>query len=170
MHAIALDNHPWHSSVNSFLVDQEYVRGMNNKSLFFKIKDKHQIIIQIFEEDIVFGSACQTLHDEFVKCMHEKFSMNVIGDLKYILNLQVTQSDNGILISESKDLRDSLKRFDLENAKSIKMPVSTNLKFTLDKEGVPFDSSKYRCMIGCQLHLTASRPDIMFSVSLCARF
>lgn len=134
LHGLALDNHSWHNSVISFLVDKEYVRGMKNKSLFFKIKDKHQIIIQIFEDDIVFGSTCQTLHDEFVKCMHEKIKMNVLRDLKSILNLQVIQSDNGIFISESKYLRESLKRFDLENAKSIKTPMSTDLKLTLDKE------------------------------------
>ncbi|GKA67547.1 hypothetical protein Tco_0767464 [Tanacetum coccineum] len=48
--------------------------------------------------------------------------------------------------------------------------MSTDLKLTLDKDGVSVDSSKYRCMIGCLLYLTDYRPDIMFSVSSCARF
>ena len=141
---------------------------MKNKSLFFKIKDKHQIVIQIFEDDIVFGYTCQALHDEFIKNMHEKFNMNVLGDLKSILNLHVIQSNNGTFISESKYLRESLRKFDLENYKFIKTPMATDLKLTLDKEGISVDSSKYRCMIGSLLHLIASRLDIMFSVSLCA--
>ena len=170
LHGLDIENHLWQNSVASFLVESKYARGMKNKSLFFKIKDKHQIVIQIFEDDIVFGSTCQALHDEFIKRMHEKFNMNVLGDLKSILNLQVIQSDNGTFISESKYLRESLRKFDLENVKSIKTPMATDLKLTLDKEGISVDSSKYRCMIGCLLHLTASRPDIMFSVSLCARF
>ncbi|GJV99718.1 hypothetical protein Tco_1554970 [Tanacetum coccineum] len=96
--------------------------------------------------------------------------MNKLGDLKCILYLPVSQGDNGIFISESKYLRSCLKRFHLENAKSIKTPMLTNLKLTLDKDGVSVDSSKYRCMIGYLLYLTDYRPDIMLSVSLCARF
>ncbi|GJS09448.1 retrovirus-related pol polyprotein from transposon TNT 1-94 [Tanacetum coccineum] len=102
--------------------------------------------------------------------MHDKFKMNKLGDLKSILNLQITQVDNGIFISESKYLRSCLKRFDLENAKSIKTPMSIDLKLTLDKDRVSVDSSKYRCMIGCLPYIIDYRPDIMFSVSLCARF
>ncbi|XP_071712860.1 uncharacterized mitochondrial protein AtMg00810-like [Rutidosis leptorrhynchoides] len=49
-------------------------------------------------------------------------------------------------------------------------PMATNVKLTLEGEGEPFDSTKYRRMIGSLLYLTVSRPDIMFSVCLCARF
>ncbi|GJX65022.1 hypothetical protein Tco_0299365 [Tanacetum coccineum] len=78
-----------------------------------------------------------------------------------------TMDENGIV---SLDHASCLKRFDLENAKSIKTPMSTDLKLTLDEDGVSVDSSKYRCMIGNLLYLTDYRPDIMVSVSLCARF
>ncbi|XP_071695368.1 uncharacterized mitochondrial protein AtMg00810-like [Rutidosis leptorrhynchoides] len=49
-------------------------------------------------------------------------------------------------------------------------PLATNVKLTLEGKGEPFDSTKYRGMIGSLLYLTESRPDIMFSVCLCARF
>ncbi|GJU42167.1 retrovirus-related pol polyprotein from transposon TNT 1-94 [Tanacetum coccineum] len=85
-----------------------------------------------------------------------------------ILMEKVASEDN-IADILTKPLK-PLKRFDLENAKSIKTPMSTDLKLTLDKDVVSVDSSKYRCMIGSLLYLTDYRPDIMFSVSLCARF
>lgn len=87
--------------------------GIRNKSLFIKTKDTHQINIQIFEDDIIFGTTCQSLHDEFVNYMHDNFNLNILGDLKYILDLQIPQSDNGIYISESKYLRTRLKSRDL---------------------------------------------------------
>ncbi|GJU39316.1 hypothetical protein Tco_1192273 [Tanacetum coccineum] len=48
--------------------------------------------------------------------------------------------------------------------------MSTETKLTRDEEGESVDNTKYRGMIGSLLYLTASRPDIMFSVCLCARF
>ncbi|GJX06288.1 hypothetical protein Tco_0194220 [Tanacetum coccineum] len=48
--------------------------------------------------------------------------------------------------------------------------MSSDTKLTKDEECESVDSTKYRGMIGSLLYLTASRPDIMFSVCLCARF
>ncbi|GJS99067.1 hypothetical protein Tco_0820237 [Tanacetum coccineum] len=63
-----------------------------------------------------------------------------------------------------------LKIFGLEDSKPMKTPMSTETKLTKDEEGESVDNTKYRGMIGSLLYLTASRPDIMFSVCLCARF
>ncbi|GJT08645.1 hypothetical protein Tco_0843107 [Tanacetum coccineum] len=63
-----------------------------------------------------------------------------------------------------------VKRFRLEDSKPIKTPMSTKTKLTRDKEGDSVDNTKYRGMIGSLLYLTASRPDIVFSVCLCVRF
>ncbi|GJS64453.1 hypothetical protein Tco_0679017 [Tanacetum coccineum] len=52
----------------------------------------------------------------------------------------------------------------------MKTPMSSDTKLTKDEECESVDSTKYRGMIGSLLYLTASRPDIMFSVCLCARF
>jgi phosphoribosyl-AMP cyclohydrolase len=48
--------------------------------------------------------------------------------------------------------------------------MSSETKLTKDEESESVDNTKYRGMIGSLLYLTASRPDIMFSVCLCARF
>nr|GEV18580.1 copia protein [Tanacetum cinerariifolium] len=63
-----------------------------------------------------------------------------------------------------------LKKFRLEDSKPTKTLMSTEIKLTKDDEADSVDSSKYRGMIGSLLYLTASRPDIMFNVYLCACF
>jgi hypothetical protein len=73
-------------------------------------------------------------------------------------------------VSQDKYLKDILKKFDIENYKPNKTPMTTNAHLNLDLEGKPVDQSLYRSMIGSLLHLIASRSDIMFSVCLCARF
>ncbi|GJR28643.1 retrovirus-related pol polyprotein from transposon TNT 1-94 [Tanacetum coccineum] len=58
----------------------------------------------------------------------------------------------------------------LEDSKPMKTPMSSNTKLTKDEECESVDSTKYRGMLGSLLYLTESRPNIMFSVCLCARF
>ncbi|XP_078444848.1 secreted RxLR effector protein 161-like [Wolffia australiana] len=48
--------------------------------------------------------------------------------------------------------------------------MGNGVKLDADEKGVSVDQNKYRGLIGSLLYLTASRPDILFSVCLCARF
>ena len=58
----------------------------------------------------------------------------------------------------------------MDASKAINTPMSTSTKLDMDESGESFDKKTYRGMIGSLLYLTATRPDIMFSVGLCARF
>ena len=78
--------------------------------------------------------------------------------------------DKRIFISQSKYVKDLVKKFWLENTKHARIPMSTSLKLSRDTSGKDIDQTLYRSMIGNLLYLTASRPDIAFSVGICARF
>ncbi|KAL8120843.1 hypothetical protein AgCh_017861 [Apium graveolens] len=80
------------------------------------------------------------------------------------------QSDEGIHISQSKYCKEMLKKFEMDNAKPISTPMSTSDKLTEDPKGILVDTKKYRGMIGSLLYITASHPDIQYSVCKCARF
>ncbi|GJS20883.1 zinc finger, CCHC-type containing protein [Tanacetum coccineum] len=78
--------------------------------------------------------------------------------------------EDGIFFNQSKYIKEILKKFGLDDSKPMKTPMSSDTKLTKDEECESVDSTKYRGMIGSLLYLTTSRPDIMFSVCLCARF
>lgn len=108
--------------------------------------------------------------DEFAKIMHDEFEMSMMGELNFFLGFQIKQLEDGIFFNQSKYIKEMLKKFGLEDSKPMKTPMSTEVKLTKDDEGESVDNTKYRGMIGSLLYLTASRPDIMFSVCLCTRF
>nr|GEY68997.1 hypothetical protein [Tanacetum cinerariifolium] len=108
--------------------------------------------------------------DEFAKIMHDEFETSMMGELNFFLQLQIKQMEDDIFFNQSKYIKEMLKKLGLEDSKPMKTPMSSDTKLTKDEECELVDSTMYRGMIGSLLYLTASRPDIMFSVRLCARF
>jgi hypothetical protein len=94
----------------------------------------------------------------------------MIGELNYFLGLQVKQTAEGIFISQSKYAKDLVKWFGLDGKSRARTPMSTIVKISSDLAGKSVDPSLYRSMIGSLLYLTTSRPDIAFSVGVCALF
>ncbi|GKA35315.1 retrovirus-related pol polyprotein from transposon TNT 1-94 [Tanacetum coccineum] len=158
---------PWYDRLKAFLIKHEYKMGMVDNTLFTKKKSSNLIIGQIYVDDIIFGLTCQDMYDEFAKIMHDEFEMSMMGELNFFLGLHI---EDGIFFNQSKYIKEMLKKFSLEESKPMKTSKSSDTKLTKDEECKLVDSTKYRGMISSLLYLTASRPDIMFSVCLCAFF
>ena len=160
----------WYERLSSFLLNNDFKIGKIDTTLFVK-HEKHDIlIVQIYVDDIIFGSKNMSMCDNFASCMKNEFEMSMMGELNFFLGLQIRQTSNGIFVSQSKYVNDLLKKFDLKNIKPIGTPMNPSIKIDKDENGKSIDMTMYRGMIGSLLYLTASRPDIMFSVCLCARF
>ncbi|GJT44750.1 uncharacterized mitochondrial protein-like protein [Tanacetum coccineum] len=127
-------------------------------------------LVQVYVDDIIFGSTKKTLSTEFEKLMHKKFQMSSMGELTFFLGLQVTQKDDGIFISQDKYVDEILKKFSFSTVKTASTPMETSKPLFKDAEAKDVDVHLYRSMIGSLMYLTSSRPDIMFAVCACARF
>ena len=125
---------------------------------------------QIYVDDIIFGSTNHTFYEEFSRIMTKRFEMSMMGELKFFLGFQIKQVKDGIFISQIKYTLDMLNKFDMVNAKPIKTPMPTNGYLDLNDERKAMDTKVYRSMIGSLIYLCASRPDIMLSMCMCARF
>ncbi|GKC19744.1 putative ribonuclease H-like domain-containing protein [Tanacetum coccineum] len=128
------------------------------------------LLVQVYVDDIIFGSTKKELCTEFEKLMHKKFQMSSMGELTFFLGLQVSQKDDGIFISQDKYVDEILKKFSLSTVKTTSTPMETSKPLLKDVKAKDVDAHLYRSMIGSLMYLTASRPDIMFVVCACARF
>ncbi|RVW94234.1 hypothetical protein CK203_034799 [Vitis vinifera] len=84
---------------------------------------------------------------EFSMCMHSEFEMSMMGELNFFLGLQIKQLKEGTFINQAKYIRDLLKRFNMEEAKTMKTPMSSSIKLNKDEKGKSIDSTMYRGMI-----------------------
>ncbi|GKB57048.1 retrovirus-related pol polyprotein from transposon TNT 1-94 [Tanacetum coccineum] len=133
----------WYDRLKSFLIKHEYSIGMVDNTLFTKKSKSHLIIVQIYVDDIIFGSTSQNLCDDFAKIMHDEFEMSMMGELKFFLGLQIKQMEDGIFFNQSKYIKEMLKKFGLKDSKPTKIPMSIEIKLTKDDEADSVDSSKY---------------------------
>ena len=160
----------WYDRLSKFLILNDFSMEKADTTLFIKVKGDDMIIVQIYVDDIIFGATNDLLCEDFAKSMSSEFEMSMMGELNFFLGLQIKQSKEGIFINQAKYVKEMLKKFEMEDAKPMNTPMSSSIKLDKDEHGVAVDTTKYRGMIGSLLYLTASRPDIMFSVGLCARF
>nr|GFA63889.1 hypothetical protein [Tanacetum cinerariifolium] len=127
------------------------------------------ILVQVYVDDIIFGSSNLQLCREFEVLMHEKFQMSAMGELNFFLGLQVLQKEDGIFLSQDKYVGDILKNFRYSDFRSSNTPMDKENPWGKDGTGKDVDLHLYRSMIGSLMYLTASRPDIMFAVCACAK-
>ncbi|GJV08937.1 putative ribonuclease H-like domain-containing protein, partial [Tanacetum coccineum] len=160
----------WYETLSSFLMENGFRRGTIDKTLFIKKKKSDIMLVQLYVDEIIFGSTKKSMCTEFEECMHKRFQMSSMGELTFFLGLQVKQQPDGIFISQDKYVADILKKFDFLSIRTATTPIESNKPLVKDEDGVDVDVHVYRSMIGSLMYLTASRPDIMFAVCACARF
>nr|GEW56616.1 retrovirus-related Pol polyprotein from transposon TNT 1-94 [Tanacetum cinerariifolium] len=127
-----------------WIKDSGYSKHMMDNTLFTKKKDLNLIIVQIYVDDIIFGSTCQEMCDDFAKIMHDEFEMSMMGELCFFLGLQIKQLEDVIFFNQSKYIKEMLEKFGLENSKTMKTPISTETKLKKDVEGESVENTKYR--------------------------
>ncbi|KAJ9547086.1 LOW QUALITY PROTEIN: hypothetical protein OSB04_019629 [Centaurea solstitialis] len=160
----------WYETLTDYLLGVGYKKGTIDPTLFLKRSGKDLIIVQIYVDDIIFASTKPEMCQEFENTMKSQFKMSMMGELTFFLGLQVRQCPDGIFINQAKYVQDLLKRFDFGGSNSAATPMPRNFQLNADTSGKPVDQKTYRAIIGSLLYLTASRPDIVFSTGVCARF
>ncbi|GJR82938.1 putative ribonuclease H-like domain-containing protein [Tanacetum coccineum] len=160
----------WYETLSSFLLENGFRRGTIDKTLFIKKNKSDIMLVQVYVDDIFFGSTKQSMCTEFKDCMHKRFQMSSMGELTFFLGLQVKQQSDEIFISQDKYVADILKKFDYCSIRIATTPIESNKPLVKDEDGVDIDVNIYRSMIGSLMYLTASRPNIMFVVCACTRF
>ncbi|GJU75660.1 retrovirus-related pol polyprotein from transposon TNT 1-94 [Tanacetum coccineum] len=136
----------WYDTLSKFLLAQGFSKGVVDPTLFIRKTGKHTLHVQIYVDDIIFAST----------------------DPKDCL--QISQNPRGIFINQSKYANEILKKFDLHKSDPVDTPMVERTKLDEDLSGIPVDQTQYRSMIGSLMYLTASRPDLVFAVCMCARY
>ncbi|GJY48139.1 retrovirus-related pol polyprotein from transposon TNT 1-94, partial [Tanacetum coccineum] len=159
----------WYDKLSSFLLKYHFTKGIVDPTLFTRRHGGDILLVQVYVNDIIFGSTNPDFLKRFSNLMKNNFEMSMMGELKFFLGLQVHQSPRDIFISQSQYAIELLKKHGLDECVSISTPMATE-RLDADLQGTPTDQTIYRRMIGGLMYLTASRPDIAFATFVYARY
>jgi hypothetical protein len=151
----------WYSRLDKYLQQIGFRKGSADNNLYIKGSEGNTLLIEVYVDDIIFGSDDDRLSQKFAKYMHNEFEMSLLGELSFFLGLQIHQSNQGIFISQIKYIREMLKRFRMEYCKLVITPMQTSCKLRKDDDLKSTDQRQYKSMIGSLLYVTTSRPDVM---------
>nr|GEV05076.1 putative ribonuclease H-like domain-containing protein [Tanacetum cinerariifolium] len=159
----------WYGTLSKYLLKNGFQRGTIDQTLFIRRQKEDFILVQVYVDDIIFGSSNLQMCREFEALMHEKFQMSAMGELNFFLGLQVLQKEDGIFLSQDKYIGDILKKFGFSDVRSSNTPMDKENPWGKNGPGKDVELHLYRSMIGSLMYLTTSRPDIMFAVCAYAR-
>ncbi|GJV70072.1 retrovirus-related pol polyprotein from transposon TNT 1-94 [Tanacetum coccineum] len=134
----------WYETLPTFLIQNKFTMGRINNTLFIYKSKGDVLLVQVYVDDIIFGSTSYKLCKQFEKLMTKKFPF----------------AKNSTLGTYSRNISDS---------SSVKTPMVPSNNLGPDLAGKPVNETSYRGMIWSLMHLTET-PDIKFSTVLCARY
>ncbi|XP_068486875.1 uncharacterized mitochondrial protein AtMg00810-like [Phaseolus vulgaris] len=124
----------------------------------------------LYVDDIIFTRNSSQMCEDFKKSMQLEFDMTDLRRMRYLLGIEVVQSDVGIFICQRSYAREMLARFNMTECNFVHNPIVSGTALSKDDEGTSVDATKFKQVVDSLMYLTVTRPDLMFGVSLISRY
>ncbi|GJW39660.1 putative ribonuclease H-like domain-containing protein [Tanacetum coccineum] len=137
LYGLHQDPRAWYETLAKYLLDNGFHKGKIDQTLFIKEQNGDILLVQVYVDDIIFGSTKKEMCTEFEKLMHDKFQMSYMGELTFFLGFFI-------------------------DVRTASTPMDTEKPLLKYLDGDDVDVHLYRPMIGSLMYLTSSRLDIMY--------
>nr|GFC90292.1 retrovirus-related Pol polyprotein from transposon TNT 1-94 [Tanacetum cinerariifolium] len=125
LYGLKQDRRAWYDELSNFLVSKGFFKGSIDLTLFITKHKGYILLVQIYVDDIIFGSTNPNLSKRFEKLMHSKFEMSMMGELKFFLGIQINQSPHGIFINQAKYAQEIIIKHGMTSCDSVGTPMAT---------------------------------------------
>lgn len=160
----------WFSRIETYFLKEGFTNSSNEQTLFVKRSKGKILIVSIYVDDLLYTGDDEKLLTEFKYSMEKEFDMTDLGLMKFFLGIEIIQRTDGIFICQRKYAGEVLQRFGMEDYNPVRNPIVPGQQISRDEGGEKTDATQFKQMVGSLMYLTATRPDLMFVVSLISRF
>ncbi|KAI3515646.1 hypothetical protein L1887_14547 [Cichorium endivia] len=138
-------------------------------SLFIFLKDSCVMYLLAYVDDLILTGNNESAIANFISHLNHEFAIKDLKELNYFLGLEISYTDNGLFLTQTKYARDILIRAELLDSKPVSTPLAPHESFTID--GLPYsDPTLYRSLVGALQYLTITRPDLSYAVNQVSQF
>jgi hypothetical protein len=144
-----------------------FVPSKGDTSLIFFHSNSITMYILVYVDDIIIASSSLEAMNALLNKLEEDFALKDVGDLHYFLGIDVTKSQQGILLTQSKYAMDLLKRTSMFNCKPVNTPLPSSEKLSAHVGELlgPNDVTSYIILVGGLQYLTLTRPNLAISIN-----
>jgi hypothetical protein len=125
------------------------------------------VYVLVYVDDIIVASSSSKATTALLQDLERDFALKDLGDLHYFLGIEVTKTQQGIMLNQRKYFKDLLWKAGMFNCKAVNTPLSTSERLSAHVGELlgPNDTTNYRSLVGGLQYLTLTRPDLSFSVN-----
>ncbi|KAL3677349.1 hypothetical protein R1sor_027297 [Riccia sorocarpa] len=160
----------WYDRMSHFLKQLGMTKSTADNSLFVLHENQLSLIVAVYVDDLLItGSHTEKLH-WLVEQLHQQFDLSSVGEMTDYLRVRFTKVPAGILMSQPDFINKILTDANMQTCNPCQTPMEAGLQLSSSPEEQAVDEHDYRSTIGQLIHLTHTRPDISYSVSILSRF
>lgn len=148
----------------NYIVSQGFVSSACDTSLFIFRRGDLTAYLLLYVDDIILTASTEAFLQEIIATLSREFAMTDLGRLHHFLGIKVTQSTNGIFLSQSQYTKDIINRASMTACKPCTTPVDLSAKLSASDGALFHDPTLYRSLAGALQYLTFTRPDISYAV------
>ncbi|XP_062103149.1 uncharacterized mitochondrial protein AtMg00810-like [Humulus lupulus] len=155
----------WYNKLSSFLLTWGFVNSSVNSSMFTYCHSTAVLVVLVYVDDIILTGSNPSLIAKLLSNLRSTFAIKDLGQLHYILGIQVHHSAAGLHLNQHKYIQDLLHRAEMLDSKIYHTPMTTATVFSAH-DGTPLpDGTQYRSIVSALQYFTMTLPDISFAVN-----
>lgn len=167
----------WNATLDEALKNMGFNQSWYDSCLYVKGYGDHVLYVTVYVDDLVIAGANMSDILNFKSEISTRFNMKDLGELKYVLGIEVIKTEDNITLNQSKYALDVLKRFGMESCHPTTIPLDPGTYLSHDAQSTDSDkffaknADKYREIVGSLMYLMiCSRPDLAFAVGFLSRY
>ncbi|KAM1762795.1 hypothetical protein ACFX12_005393 [Malus domestica] len=160
----------WNDRFTTFLPTLGFQHTYSDSSLFVKPVGSDIVILLLYVDDIIITGSAHSAIQQVIDALTSEFDIKDLGPLHFFLGIQISQTPNGLFLSQQKYIQELLVKTEMHDSKACDTPCLPYNRLLKD-DGEPYPNpSLYRSVVGALQYLTFTRPDIAFSVHQVSQF
>jgi hypothetical protein len=162
----------WYSRLSTKLQSLGFTASKADSSLFFYSDNSYTMFILVYVDDIIVASSSMKFTNVLINKLNQDFTLKDLGDLNYFLGIEVSRTDEALLMTEERYALDIPQRVNMTSCKAVSTPMAPGEKLLISDEELlgPKDATQYRSVVGALQYITLTRPDLSFAVIRVCQF